>query len=138
MVKKNYSSFAELREDIRWFAHNLRTKESDSKIKTTAKDIARLAKRLVETCNEEINSLLLCSQCYEKAYNHPHCHFMMPCEEPHILIWADCDEFGFWPGKLMKFDEDMVHVRFFGDYTNGRIPFSNCFIFSKNSPKNAS
>lgn len=112
MMKKNYSSFAELRADIRWFAHNLKTKELNVKTKPTTKDfIAKLAQKLVQFCDQEIKSLLLCQECYEKAYKYPDNSFVMPCQKPHILLWADCEDYGFWPAKLLKYnEEDMTYV----------------------------
>lgn len=97
----------------------------------------KTAKELVEAVDQEIKNLLLCSECYENAYKNPVDSLLVPCKIPHILIWVNCGDYGFWPAKLMKYnDEDMVNVRFFGDYTNGCIPSSKCFMYSENMPEN--
>lgn len=134
--QKTYNSFAEFRRDIGWFAHNLRTKQSNSKMARNI--VVDAAKKIVETVDEEIKSVKLCSDCYENAYNNKSNFFATPCNPPHILLWANCDEFGYWPAKLMKYnDEDMVNVRFFGDHTNACLPSSNCYIYSEVIPKDS-
>lgn len=91
-----------------------------------------MAKKLISGVEDEIFSLISCTQCYEMAYNRPDDSFVIPCDPPHILIWADCPDIGYWPAKIMSFDKQkMVNVRFFGDYTHLDIPSSACQIFCK-------
>lgn len=136
VVEKTYKSFVDLRSDIGWFAHNLRVIYSNLNTKTS-KNIIKAANKIVEAINQEITNLLLCSECYEKAYNEPDNSFLIPCKKPHILLWVDCSNYGYWPAKLMKYnDENKVFVRFFGDYTHLNVLSSKCFIFSNEIPKN--
>lgn len=101
------------------------------------KTIQKIAKELFEAVNQEIENLLLCPECYENAYKDPVGSFIVPCKKPHIVIWVNCNDYGFSPAKLMKQNEEGdVNVRFFGDYTNAAIPSSNCLMYSENMPEN--
>lgn len=99
--------------------------------------IEEAAKAIVKALDQEIHNLLLCSECYENAHKNPSDSITMPCvKNPHLLIWANCEEYGYWPAKVMSYnEEDMVYVRFFGDGTNACIPSSSCFLYSKQIPK---
>lgn len=131
MVKKTYTSFAELREDFSWFIHNCLTVTA-GKIK---KDAEKGAKRLLNLIDDEIYNLLLCSKCYENAYKRP--DESVACDPPHILLWVDCKVYGYWPAKLMRcVDDHNVTVRYFGDYSNDTIDAGNCLMFSNTAPKN--
>lgn len=131
-----YMNFVELREDFAWFVHNCLVKYPSGNSKTK-KDIPKAANKLLQGLEQEIQNLKLCSECYENAYKNPDNSFMMPCKTPHILLWVDCVQYGFWPAKLMKYDgENMVSVRFFGDHTNACVLSSECYIFSEVIPKN--
>lgn len=132
--QKNYKSFNELRDDFSWFAHNLKTKRLT--VNKKREIVKKVAESLVDSVTEEIKSLLQCSECYVNAYHKPENSFVVPCKKPHILLWADCDEYGYWPAKMMSYNEDVVHVRFFGDHTNACVPSSSCYIFSNDAPMN--
>lgn len=135
MIMKNYTSFGELREDIAWFGHNCMAQHSSNNSKS-AKDIFKAATNLLNLVDKEISKALLCSECYANAYYHPLDSFVLPCEKPHLLIWVDCEDYGFWPAKMIKFDdENMVWVQYFGDHTSAVVTSSNCRIFSKDMPE---
>lgn len=97
-----YMNFVELREDFAWFVHNCLVKYPSGNSKTK-KDIPKAANKLLQGLEQEIQNLKLCSECYENAYKNPDNSFMMPCKTPHILLWVDCVQYGFWPAKLMKY-----------------------------------
>lgn len=83
--------------------------------------------------------MLLCPECYENAYKNQADSIMKPClKDPHLLIWAFAEQFGYWPAKVMAFNaaDHIVNVRFFGDGTDGYIPSSNCFLFTEKVPDN--
>lgn len=135
IVKKSYNDFEELRADFAWLVHNCMARYSSSNSKT-AKDIVKAAKNMMKNVESEIKSLLLCQECYENSYRDPDNSFVMPCTKPHILVWVNWENAGYWPAKVMGFDEkNMVNVRFFGDHTNSCVPSSECLILSKNAPK---
>lgn len=136
IAKKKYNSFAELESDVEWFNHNLKTKDLEQKFKKV--QIENFMKTIRASLKREINKAILCAECYENAYKRPIDSIAVPCfENPHILLWADAQEYGFWPAKMMSFDEkDMVTVRFFGDYTDAIVHSSSCYLYSKDAPEN--
>lgn len=130
IVKKSYDSFKELCEDFSWFTHNCLTKYSNQKI-------LKAAVQLPKTVDDEIYNLLLCEQCYANAYHHPDRSFTMLCNPPHALLWVDCHQFGYWPAKLMRVEnDDSVTVRFFGDWTNATVKHELCLMYSEEVAKN--
>lgn len=138
----NYQSFNDFRSDISWFAHNLKTKQLN--VNTPRDTVVKAAKALVRLTDEEIKTLLLCTECYSSAFNSddPDDAFVLLCKPLHILVWADYGEYGYWPAKVLKFnvedDENMVYVRSFGDHVNLCLPSSGCNIFSVDAPENNS
>lgn len=131
IIKKNYSSFDELREDFAWLAHNCLA------IHPSNEKVVKAAKSLVDLLEAEIYNLALCRQCYKNAYEHPENSFTMLCDHPHLLLWVNCGKYGFWPSKLMRCEDDgTVTVRYFGDYTNATINSTECLLFSEKTPVN--
>lgn len=49
-------------------------------------------------------------------------------------MWAKLKGFPFWPGKVMRTNNDSVDVRFFGDHDRAWIPVQNCFLYSEENP----
>lgn len=112
MVKKKYGSVVELREDIEWFAHHLQTKTAIPK-PINSKVAIKAAKWIMSQFHEELKTLLLCSECYQNAYIMPDESFMIPCSEPHLLLWTTSEGWGSWPAKLMKYDSEEDKVQTF-------------------------
>lgn len=133
---KQYQTFAELRSDISWFAHHLKTKTSNSEL--NKESLVRRANKLTSKVEREIVDLLACNECYERSQDNPVDGFVMPCTKPHILIWSDCTNYGLWPAKLMKLfnNGEKAYVRYFGDHTYAVVPSSKCFIYSEKAPEN--
>lgn len=128
--QKTYKSFDSLKEDFNWYAHNCASvHRSNNKIVAAAKQL----RTLVEA---EIYNLLLCHECYKNAVIQPGVSMTTPCDPPHLPLWVDCIEYGFWPAKLMRWEENqMVTVRFFGDHTNSTVNSTRCYTFTKNVPR---
>lgn len=98
----------------------------------TSKNIITAADQVVKAVNQELMNLALCPECYEKASIEPVNSFLMPCKTPHILLWVNFSNYGYWPAKLMKrTGNNKVIVRFFGDYTYSDVSPSKCLIFSR-------
>lgn len=97
-------------------------------------EMIRAASELIPFVDEEIASIMQCNQCYNNAYVSPKNSFVMPCDSPHQIIWAKMEGFNFWPAKAMSANQEMIHVRFFGDHTVGDVQITNCFQYSKKSP----
>ncbi|XP_055309503.1 MYND-type zinc finger-containing chromatin reader ZMYND8-like [Sitodiplosis mosellana] len=134
--KKNYDSFLQLKNDVEWFAHHLKTKHFTPKMNKG--ESARAADMIVGYLNQEISNLLMCPECYENCYRNPDDSITIPCTKyRHLVIWADIKEYGCWPAKVMSINKpNMVDVRFFGDGTRACLPSRNCHLFSKEIPSN--
>lgn len=120
----NYSSFFELQIDISWFIHNCLIEFSKNEV------VCQAAKNLAKFVDEEIESIKKCIECYEKAYKFPMESFVMPCDKPHLLVWAQAPGWVFWPAKAMSVTNGSIHVRFFEDHSVLNLPPTECFLFS--------
>lgn len=130
IVKKTYYSIDDLCADFDWFIHNCLIKHrSDRTIVKAANDIPTIIKG-------EIKKIVSCRQCYENAYNSDESMSML-CAPPHLLLWVDCGRYGYWPAKLMHFeDEDHLTVRYFGDLTESTVKSTSCLMISRVIPEN--
>lgn len=125
-----YKSFDDLRADFTTFIKNCRQFFPD-------KTISSAVDTLMEFVNDEIHSVITCNQCYQNAYLNPNTSFVLPCDKPHLIVWAKPKGYNFWPAKLMyivALDKQIVHVRFFGDHSVFDIPAENCFLYSPTHP----
>lgn len=121
----NYKSFSEFRIDMSWFAHNCQIVHSPNSA----------AAKLLTYVDEEIISVKNCIECYENSYKFPETSFTMPCNKPHLLVWAKAPGYIFWPAKAMSVKDGKIHVRFFSDHTTCDVEPSVCYLFSIDSPE---
>lgn len=126
MSRKDYESLSDLKADLQWLKFNLLISRSN--------DVETAAKNLMTGFQEEIDCLIKCHECYKRAYDDHDKSFIVPCKQPHLLIWADAGKFGYWPTKLMGLNAEKVHVRFFGDHTFDNLVVAKCQLLSKNRP----
>lgn len=122
-----YKSFGCFRRDITAFINNCR------QMYLTEAIVGALDK-LMEFVNDEIFSIMTCAQCYNNAFLHPQTSFVIPCDEPHLIIWAKPPGYNYWPAKVMNIDGQMVHVRFFGDHSVYNVLAENCFLYCSTNP----
>lgn len=131
IAKKTYGSFDCLCEDIDWFVHNCLTAFSDRKITTAAKRLRKLVK-------DEIFNLISCAKCYENEFHHSDQSVTMLCDYPHLLLWVDYEDYGYWPSKLMHYENDgKLTLRYFGDNTKSTERPEKCLMLSKGIPQNS-
>lgn len=130
MKMKSYETFSQFEEDIKWFIHNCRT------MFPRDQNVQNAAKKLMKYYEKEIHSIQTCEECYNNAYDHGDISFTLPCENPHLLIWAKAAGYGYWLAKAMYADNEneMILVRFFGDHTTLDLPESDCFLYSEEYP----
>lgn len=116
-------------EDLKWFIHYCLTINSKKDVKTASS-------QLLKYVNEEAESILLCEECYNNAYQHSQDSFVMPCKTPHLILWALSEGYGYWPAKAMTVNliNRTVHVRFFSDHSTAEVPEGSCFLYSKECP----
>lgn len=96
-----------------------------------------VVEELLDLMKVEFESVQKCSECYYNASKHKKSWFEMACSQPHCIIWAKMDGYSFWPAKVMSVDEDIVHVRFFGEHSNADVSASKCFLYSEHCPENS-
>lgn len=122
-----YKNFDCFRRDVTMFINNCR------QLYPTEPILGALNK-LMEFVNDEIYSIITCSQCYENAFLHPLSSFVIPCDAPHLIIWAKPPGYNYWPAKAMNVDGQMVHVRFFGDHSVYNVLAENCYLYCSQNP----
>lgn len=130
MKEKSYQKMSDFERDIKWFAYNCRI--TYPRIQKVNESASKLSQYFLE----EIESILECAECYTNAYTEGEASFLTPCQQPHLLVWAYVEGYGFWPAKAMSINDTKVHVRFFGDHTTENVPFDACYLFSKKQPAN--
>lgn len=110
-----------------------------AKSQTTRKigKIGKAASLLPKLLEKELNKLLLCEKCYQNENIPGNESITMLCNPPHLLLWVNCGEYGYWPAKLIRYkSKEDVTVRYFGDWSIDTVYAENCKMFSKQSPVN--
>lgn len=81
----------------------------------THSPIADMARQMLRDCDYDLNEIKQCQSCYrmsnQKDMDRWFCH---PCNPPHELVFAKQKGFPFWPAKVIKKENGMYDVRFFG------------------------
>lgn len=113
MEKKQYKSLYELITDVKWMQHTLAVHFPKNK-KITKKIVD-----LISFIEKEVDNMKDCVQCYINSVEYTEKTFVMPCDIPHVLVWAKFDDYCFWPCKVMGMTEKILKIRFFGDHCAG-------------------
>lgn len=125
---ESHASFYDFRTDILWFIHNCCIQYGGDV------DVQTAIGSLKKYVDEEIDSVIDCAQCFLNAYKHATDGFIMVCQPPHPIVWAQSSGFGFWPAKAMRGNDNLLRVRYFGDHTNDVVPFEKCYKYSTEPP----
>lgn len=104
----------------------------------TDKDIASAVAKLERYVDEEIESIMDCTQCYSNAFENPSESNVKLCSQVHPVIWAQSDGYDFWPAKAMRCKGQEIRIRYFGDHTVDNISYEKCYKYSENPPKKSS
>lgn len=97
---------------------------------------------MLEFISGEIKFVESCMQCYINAHTkETQARWItMVHDKPHLIIWAQRKHIKYWPAKIMSFDNQQVHVCFFGGHDNSYnhedVPVNKCYLYSKKSPSN--
>lgn len=91
---------------------------------------------MLKFTREELYNIRLCYECYKNANQFKDNWFTMPCENPHLLVWAKYESYPYWPAKLMSMnDNNKVDVRFFGvEHKRTVLPAKDCYMYSLMNP----
>ncbi|XP_031637924.1 uncharacterized protein LOC116350308 [Contarinia nasturtii] len=101
-------------------------------------DLYESAKSLGIFCNEQIENIEGCAECYENKHKYPEEWRFMACSKPNIVLWTKhFSSRKYLPVRLISIvnDEQIKVVRFGGhssDFVN--ILANNCFLYSDDSP----
>lgn len=76
-----------------------------------------------------------CLQCYEYRDT---TSIINLCEPIHPIVWAKGEEMDYWPAKCLRWNEHIVLVLFFGEYTVDEARIEECFKYSMTGPKELS
>jgi len=112
-IKKNgYKKLMEFEIDCKNIVHNISVLYgSNSEPKST------LAQQILQDCNHEFNLIRECVDCYRMSnQKEDKFWFCKPCNPPHQLVYAKQKGFPFWPAKVIKIENGIYDVRFFGSF----------------------
>lgn len=92
-------------------------------------------KWLLKFTKNEIYTIRLCHECYRNANLKHDDWFVMPCKQPHLLVYAKQKDYPYWPSKLMavNMDKNTIEVQFFGDHKRAVIASKDCVMLSRES-----
>lgn len=89
-------------------------------------------------CIEAIEELRPCGDCYvffEKIKSEV-VDINIVCSKPHLIVWAQCGEYPYWPAKVARIEKTKfpVRVHFLGHNSEAPVTYSNCYLYSKEDP----
>lgn len=119
-----YKSFFELQSDVKWMVHNWAVAFPKKR------KLQELMANLTPFIKDAVHSVKTCRDCYADAYAHPENSFELPCDPPHVIVWAKYSEYYYWPSKVMTTTDQIVQVRFFGVHCTGTEE-KLCIFFKK-------
>ncbi|XP_045110404.1 zinc finger MYND domain-containing protein 11-like isoform X2 [Portunus trituberculatus] len=77
--------------------------------------IADMARQMLRDCQYDLMELEQCKDCYRMSNEKSDKYwFCKPCRPPHQLVYAKQKGFPYWPAKVIKVENDLYDVRFFG------------------------
>ncbi|XP_031636681.1 protein kinase C-binding protein 1-like [Contarinia nasturtii] len=92
--------------------------------------IQNAVEALLDWCKRDVNSIQTCPDCFENYFVDEKNYFTMVCTKPHLLVFAQLENYPAWPAKVMKVEENVVNVEFFGDHTEDDVPFEKCYLYT--------
>lgn len=89
---------------------------------------------MLRNCVEEIDSILLCGDCYANMGQNG--AFKLVCSKPHLVLWVKYSKFPFWPAKLISIKKGPkpIKVHFFQEHTVADVSYNDCLLYSKEDP----
>lgn len=74
-----------------------------------------MGRSMYNNCVYDIKEIRRCSDCYViSTLQAEEKWFCIPCNPPHPLVYAKQKGYSYWPAKVMKFEDGIYDVRFFG------------------------
>ncbi|XP_043229630.1 zinc finger MYND domain-containing protein 11-like isoform X2 [Amphibalanus amphitrite] len=105
-----YSKISDFENDVRLMVHNIVVMNG------AESQAASVASQVLQDCLYDIQEIRICRDCYRMSNEKPGKNwFCRPCRPPHQLVYAKQKGYPFWPAKVMKIENEMYDVRFFGE-----------------------
>ncbi|XP_068218714.1 zinc finger MYND domain-containing protein 11 isoform X2 [Palaemon carinicauda] len=77
--------------------------------------VADMARQMLRDCQYDLLELEQCKDCYRMSNEKSDKYwFCKPCRPPHKLVYAKQKGFPYWPAKVIREENDLFDVRFFG------------------------
>ncbi|XP_076044943.1 zinc finger MYND domain-containing protein 11-like isoform X2 [Oratosquilla oratoria] len=90
--------------------------------------VADMARQMLRDCQYDLMELEQCKDCYRMSNEKTDKYwFCQPCTPPHDLVYAKQKGFPYWPAKVIKAENDLYDVRFFGSQ-HQRAVIEKCHI----------
>ncbi|XP_054712377.1 zinc finger MYND domain-containing protein 11-like [Uloborus diversus] len=111
MKSNEYTSLSEFYTDALQIVHNVVLYFG------VTSRITEMARQMLGDCEYDLLEIMQCRNCYRMSNmkNDPF-WFCQPCEIPHELVYAKLRGFPYWPAKVIKKEDGMYDVRFFGAF----------------------
>jgi hypothetical protein len=121
-IKKNaYKKLVEFESDCQNIVHCVSVLNGPNSV------IASLSVQVLQDCNYDLNEIRRCVDCYFMSnQKEDKFWFCKPCNPPHDLVYAKQKGFPFWPAKVIKIENGIYDVRFFGSYHERSFIEADC------------
>ncbi|KAF4530691.1 hypothetical protein B566_EDAN004930 [Ephemera danica] len=107
--QRQYTTLAEFEADAATIVHNVVIYHGVNSI------IADMSRQMLRDCLYDLAEMRQCQDCYRRSNEKTNKHwFCLPCNPPHMLVYAKQKGYPYWPAKVIRVEDDMYDVRFFG------------------------
>ncbi|GIY95622.1 zinc finger MYND domain-containing protein 11 [Caerostris extrusa] len=104
-----YKRLEEFQADAQTLVHNIVLYYG---VHSSAADTAR---QMLRDCCYDLNEIKQCRDCYRTSNEKREKYwFCQPCDPPHELVYAKQKVILFWPAKVIRVNNGIYDVRFFG------------------------
>lgn len=70
----------------------------------------------------------MCPECYIEN----NVHVLLACSRPHLVVWAQFEDYPIWPAKVLNIDKatETLEVLFFtAEYSTAKVSCDDCFLY---------
>lgn len=109
--ENSYTRLEEFQADAQTIVHNVVIYYG---VHSSLADMARL---MLRDCIYDLGEIRQCRDCYRTSNEkRDKFWFCQPCDPPHDLVFAKQKGFPYWPAKIIRVENGVYDVRFFGGY----------------------
>lgn len=101
------------------------------------------ASELLHVCNSECEFMKNCPNCYECKHGYSSDWMIRPCNQPHLILWAEIRDldfwpadkgFRYWPAKVLAIEDEHLRIIFFGHHELSKVNAIDCYLYSGKNP----